>query len=363
MEETLRVVLAMVVFNLFLPGDPIWLLIVGGSGRSKTEILNSIADLRGIIALSNLTYSSLVSGLQHQKRKGFGLLQQLPAGGNFVILVKDMSAIFSQHPDTRNDLLALLRSVYDGEYKRNFGNQVNVDWSGRIGFIGATTPVIDQLSGVRQKFGERFLFWRVEKEDLNGDIMLTARAIKKQGQEKVWREELRTAVYDFFNQLQLRDPQLPCDLDIKISYLANFVSYARSYVPRDYRTREIDDVPQFEVGTRLGKMLYSLCKGLALLRDSKEFECEDYAIIKKVALNSIPKVRTLVLDALARLKGADTSTVANHVGLPWSTTKMVLTDLEALGLVVCGSNWVLSNECVQLIHGAGYDDNIIFFEK
>src|SRR5207249_2935104 len=86
----LLVGLAAVAANLYLEGDPVWVLLVGASGGGKTEILRAMNALPHVLQASTATEASLLSGSpkrDHAKDARGGLLRQLGARG--VIVFKD----------------------------------------------------------------------------------------------------------------------------------------------------------------------------------------------------------------------------------------------------------------------------------
>ncbi len=193
--KTLRVSLGVIAANFLLESDPVWCLIVGSSGRSKSETLNLFSDLPNVIKISDFTAQSLISGLRTKRADGFGILQKLQKGGKYLILVSDMSGILSLHPEKQNTLFAILRNVYDGYYAKPFGNPVGLTkWWGKVGFLGGVTEAIDHHHNARQKFGSRFLYWRLERQNLSEDLELTINAIRRTPKEKEWRVDLKRAV-------------------------------------------------------------------------------------------------------------------------------------------------------------------------
>ena len=126
-------VLGTIAANL-LPGDPVWLGIIGPPSSAKTEILNSISTLPHVVQAATLTPAGLLSGTpkkQYDKAAKGGLLRAI---GDFgIIALKDFGSILSMRPDAKAEVLAALREVYDGAWTRHLGidGGRTLAWSGK----------------------------------------------------------------------------------------------------------------------------------------------------------------------------------------------------------------------------------------
>jgi hypothetical protein len=112
----LYVALATVVANR-LPGDPIWLLLVGASSSGKTEVLVSLAGLEEIEPAATLTEAALLSGVPRKDvaaGASGGLLRKI--GDYGILTLKDFGSVLSMHRDARAGVLAALRECYDGAW-------------------------------------------------------------------------------------------------------------------------------------------------------------------------------------------------------------------------------------------------------
>jgi len=72
-------------------------------------------------------------------------------------LLKDFTTVLSMHREKRAKILAQLREIHDGMFKRNFGTDETKIWKGRITIIAAVTPVLDRHISIFAALGERFL--------------------------------------------------------------------------------------------------------------------------------------------------------------------------------------------------------------
>lgn len=167
----IQVALGAVIAN-HLPGDPVWLLLVGPPSSGKTEIISSLSGLPDIHEVSTFTEAGLLSGAPSRNPKASGgLLRQFRTDardGTFGILTfKDLTSIISEASDTRASLLAALREIYDGCWIRRLGTEggKTLAWKGKAGLIGAVTETIDRQAAVMGAMGERFILVRMPTLD------------------------------------------------------------------------------------------------------------------------------------------------------------------------------------------------------
>src|SRR5690606_10774381 len=88
--------------------------------------------------------------------------------GSGLLLVKDFTSILSETPATRNELLAILREVFDGHIERAVGTRANVlAWAGKLGFLSGVTEEIEQHRTTIAIMGDRFVYlpMNIAKQD------------------------------------------------------------------------------------------------------------------------------------------------------------------------------------------------------
>jgi len=128
-DTVIDVILAIQVANE-LRTDPNWMLIIGPPSHAKTELLRSLDGHPKTCFLSNLTPSTLVSGLRFKKgQKDPSLL--LTLDGKTLVL-KDFTSILSMRSEAQQEILGQLREVYDGQYSKAFGTGKKIDWEETI---------------------------------------------------------------------------------------------------------------------------------------------------------------------------------------------------------------------------------------
>ena len=316
-----------------MSGDPIWLLIVGAPGGGKTEMLQTLATLKGFHPAATFTEASLLSGTPKRERGAGatgGLLRVI--GDHGTILLKDFGSVLSMPRDPRAALMAALREVFDGSWTRQLGTDGGrtLNWTGKCGLLAGVTPAIDSHHAVMASLGERFLLYRLPVADPK---LLAAAALKHVGAEKAMRAELSSAVKNWFQAVDLPANPIPPD-EAEVEFLialATLTVKARSGVERDYRTRDIDFVPDSEVPGRFVRCLAQLLAGVKVIGVPVD---ERRALIRKAALDSIPALRRRALEMLSAA-GAPikTSDVAKELDHPTVTVRRSLEELAAHGVL------------------------------
>ena len=254
------------------------------------------------------------------------MLNQIGTFG-FLIL-KDFGTVLSTRPETKAELLAALREIYDGKWTRIIGADGGrvLEWSGKIGLLFGCTRVYDSYYGVIGELGDRFLLCRIEPNEKQ-----FLHAIKHANRAAQLRAQLVQAVTKLFAA------PLPAPRDIsdkEIRWLDDILQIAvrlRGGVKRDYRTRELEDIYGAEGPARFGKALERLLSGLDCLGVKRSAARK---VIRTVAFDSVPPNRLRVHRYLKKINPAwvDTSIIANAVELPTTTTRRALEELVVYGL-------------------------------
>lgn len=323
-----KVVIGAVIANR-LAGDPVWLFIVAPSGGTKTEFIRGLDLISGIYPISDLTTQTFISG--ERGNKNASLLFRLPT--NAILTYKDFTTVLTMHQDKKHAILAQLREIYDGSYSKEFGTGETKRWKGKIGFIAGVTSIIDHHTVVYSVLGERFIQYRPLQPD---SILLSKRAMKNTGKENPMRDEIQNAFADYISGIQIPAGSitLPDEITDKIAHLATFCVKARSGIVRDgYASREIELVPDPEVPTRFAKQLVTLGAAFYVI-NGDQFSDDDYNLLCKIGVDSIPKKRRIILELLASKDvEVETAKVATEIGYPTNTTRRELENLHGLGLL------------------------------
>jgi len=354
---SLCVTLATIVANR-CPGDPLWLLLVGGPSTGKTEPVRACAPQPDCRLVGYVTEAGLLSGVSKKKQADDaqgGLLREI---GDFgILLLKDFTSILSMQRDTRASLLAALREVADGSWTRTVGTDGGrtLHWQGKLGVLGCVTGAIDSAHGVMGLMGERFVLYRMPEQSAAAQGRA---ALNRRGSATRMRQELAGAVDGVLQSVTIPTelPSLePSETDWLVA-VAEFVVRARSAIERDGYSREITLIPEAEAPARLALALRQLLAGLYLVGVERPAA---YEIVRKVGMDSVPQIRRRVLEKLAEEGGLGTRELAERLGYPTGTTRRALEDVTAHSLALRdgegggskGDQWRLTPDAERLWQG------------
>jgi hypothetical protein len=249
-----------------LTGDPLWLLLISGSGNAKTETVQSLAGAGAIVTSTITSEGALLSGTPKPEVTSDatgGLLRRI--GGRGILIIKDMTSILSMNRDTRSAVLAAFREIHDGRWERNIGASGGrtLCWTGRLVIVGACTTAWDRAHDVIASMGDRFVVVRMDST--RGRLASGRRAIANTGQEDTMRAELSMAVGALLAMVEPGDGiHLTSDEEEHILTVANIVTLARTGVEYDYRGNVIDAHAP-EMPTRFAKQLGQILRGAVAL--------------------------------------------------------------------------------------------------
>lgn len=298
--DPLYIVLGTVAANM-MQGVPVWVMLVGVPSSGRTVMLEALANLPKVHIVGAIkSPSALLSGVASKDRTKSatgGLLRQI--GDRGMMVMKDFTSMLSLPREPLAESIGALREIYDGRWSRPLGTEGGrvLEWRGKIGFLGACTPVLDRHHGITSELGERWIYYRYGETDGYGE---TIKALGI-GDPGAMMEELRELVVSFMQSLELewgseaKKRELTDQEKNRLYAISSVTVAARSPVPRDTRTHEVIDIAQREAPTRLSAALGQLYLGLECIGLGQE-EC--WALLGRMALDSAPQTRAKVLTTL-----------------------------------------------------------------
>src|SRR5579863_6447153 len=261
-DQAIRIVLGAIQAHYLNIGDPAWVFVVAppGAGKSTMSILGA-ASLPQVVTLGDYTENTFLSGFYGHQTPG--LLEKLgpprqegttfTTHGDAIFLAKDFTTVLGMRRDKRGAILAQLREIHDGQFKRDFGTGQSKIWHGRVTIVAAVTPALDKHYSVFSTLGERFLQVRWHRPDSEeaGEW-----AILQQGLEGQIREELSGSISTMFRNAAKSAPLLPDKMRHRIACLAEITALGRTHIYRNaFAGHEIEYVPEAEANTRISKGL------------------------------------------------------------------------------------------------------------
>jgi len=315
-----------------LGGDPLWLLVVSGSGNAKTETVQALSGAGAQVTSTIASEGALLSATSRkQKAKGAtgGLLRKL--GDRGILVIKDVTSILSADRHTRGPVLAALREIHDGRYERNVGSDggLTLTWIGRLVIVGAVTTAWDTAHSVIAAMGDRFVIIRADSS--SGRAKSASKAIRNTGSEIQMRKELAQVTGALISHINKKEYALSDDQIDQLINAADIVTAARTGVERDYRG-EVIDAHALEMPTRFAKQLSQLVRGSVAIGATVEHAMR---LALRCAHDSIPPLRAEILLDIANNPKSEPHEVHRRIGRPRHTVRRELEALHMLRLLEC----------------------------
>jgi hypothetical protein len=313
-----------------LDGDPLWLLIISGSGNAKTETVQALSGINATVVSTITSEGALLSATSKRERTKDatgGLLQEI--GDRGVLVIKDVTSILSMNRDLRGQVLGALREVHDGSWVRKVGTDGgrSLPWSGRIAVIGAVTTAWDQAHAVIASMGDRFVLVRVDST--NGRVAAGRKAIGNTGVEAQMRAELAGAVAGVIAGMDSTPTSLTEEETDLVLAAADLVTLARTGVEYDHRG-DVSDAHAPEMPTRFAKELTQIIRGAVAIGIPRH---EALRLAIRCARDSMPPLRLTLIDDLAANPGSSAIDVRKRINKPRSTVDRQLQALHMLGVL------------------------------
>lgn len=342
-----KTVCAVVIANK-LKMDPIWLFLVAPSSGGKTEMINALEGLKFVHPVDTLTVNTFASG-QIRAGKETSLLLRINDG---ILTFKDFTSILEMNKDARKEIMGQLRAIYDGTFVKRTGTGEDIKWKGRLGLIAAVTSIIHEKAQEFASMGERFVQYAIKQPDrkaVSRRIFANGRDIETK--RKHIQECFTAYIIHVVNTMQDNDIIISDAVKEELLDIADFSTKARSGLVKDERNpTKIQFIPDPEMPTRVLGQLYTLAAAFIAMNKSdpqylqgakheggeeaQNLRDDDKEIIYKIALDSIPRKRRVVLQTLAKYTlGATTAAVAMAMQYHTEVIKETLFELNALGFV------------------------------
>jgi hypothetical protein len=332
MVNGLRIILA-VVLSEQLPGDPLWMYVIGPAGSGKTVLLSSTFASDRTISRSTIEPHGLISGMKVDGEDP-SLLGKV---NKRTLIFKEGTVLLSMPYMVQAEVYGILRDAYDGHVQKSFGNGVTRCYSDlHFSLLVGVTSVI--YSHRDATLGERFLkFHMPNAHDHDEQIMA---AVNNTTQEKEMQDALQDVVTDFLAQDvqgEGRIPTVPSWVKHRIVALSQVLAMLRATVERSKYGRDGDILfrPGHEVGTRIAKQLIKFGMSVCLVNGKRVVDYETYKLMERVAFDTgIGFHVDIVRAMMTQPNGMTRDQISAVADVPLSTLQRALEDLLALGVVL-----------------------------
>lgn len=325
-----------------LRGDPVWLMLVSPPSGGKTELLNSVLDMRGVFECASISNEAAFMSATAKKDKAKdatgGLLRQV--GDHGAVIINDFTSILSLDQKDMKKVLGVLRECYQGRWTRHVGSEGGrqMHWEGKVAFLGGVTGAIDRYHEVSASLGERWVYYRMGEDD---DSFERSRQTLMNASKPDWRADLKNAVNAFFAGLGLGfGEKLEDRRDLtkeemwRIIRMATVGAKCRSAVIRDHFTKEIIGARETELETRIASVLGQFLVGMERVGVGEK---ERWRLLGKVVLDSMPRLRMMILTRVRADEYGPNATTLNQlaelIGCSRSTVDRTIEDLGVHGIV------------------------------
>lgn len=362
--NTLKVVIATSMTNSIERDTPLSIVLVGPPSSGKTTVLMTLirAQKNSMLAksikrLDDFSSASLVSHyakVPEEKRSSIDLLPQMK---DKIVVIKEMSTLFTGHEDEVRRTLGRLVSVLDGEgFVTNSGTMGCRGYDEKIIFTLIGAIATDALKGktlhLMNSLGPRLLFWRIEGRATK--TVFKGSTIEARQMQRVVCNEVTEFIDERLSALSSEKIELTMfefsdSVNEQVSCLADLVSRGRAVKSPD----EIDSSrTSFTVESpdRAYWHLIQFLQGSALAHGRRRIETEDLNLGLGIVLGSIQQVYARCLRAfLTSAQALGASEVESLIGVSNGTVRKYIKELVELGVLESVSDngskeWDLSEQ-------------------
>ena len=347
-KSIVEIIMASCISVAFKFPVPIWLILIGNPSSLKTELIKLPRGLeKRIVYLSTMSENAFASG--YIPADGSDPNDLLDMLDNKVLLIRDLTTLFSLNEETVKKILGDLTSIFDGEFEKFTATRGLIKYKAQFPFIACITPaILAKHHNYVNQLGSRFLFYRIAR--------LTDEQ-RQQGFEIAWSKESRSdniqqatvAVSSYCTQVvkNIENGLLPKIEDPAVQQwlnnAADFVARARGLAitqAEEFKNDKGEDVSyyspveiQIEEPWRAINQLRNLAIALAALRGKALVTMHECETLKEVVRSTAPPNRALVLDALINRAGMKAKEIGELMEKSTKTAQRELKELEMLGLV------------------------------
>lgn len=337
----LEMVLGSLIANLLVDRDPVWLMIVAPSSGGKTTFIAPSVTVPGVHFLDDLTEKTFLSGFK-VRGKETSFLKLVTSG---VLAFSDFTNVLSKKQDSRGEILSQMKMVYDGDFVKRTGTG-SIEWHGKMGFLGASTPDIYMYLESGRSMGERFIYYWMEQPtddeivDKQQQVSLSSKEITAIMKE-MYAAYIKS-VDEWIQKNGVPELNMTGAQRYAIRRAAIFCVNGKATVHTDFKTGKADSIPNKAGVGRDAKMFETMVHTLQIMNcyehDDPTLPVEPWMVevVEKCAYSSINRERRKILEVLV---STDTPISASEIGakeglgLERESVEKYLIPMHAVGLV------------------------------
>ena len=332
--------------------QPTSLIYVGPSGSAKTLVCTLLTPdekhqelKKQIIRVDKFTSASFVTHASHVSKKELKNIDLLPKIKDRCLITKELAPLFRGKETDLQENFSILISVLDGKgYVSTSGVQGMRGYDGDLSFswLGATTPLSNQVHKIMAQLGTRLVFYNTDGEEKSiDDLVEFAKRKDTTDAEAKCRQICNEFLEEFFKSHTVRSiPE--GDLTFPDRLLESLVRYvdlmchlrAGFSMKETEAGKKIFSKPDMEIPYRAIRIFKNIAYGSALIHGRKEVNEDDLSQVAHIAYSSKPEQRRLVFQALIEGGGEmTTDEVIKRTKMSRPTALHYMEELGHLGVV------------------------------
>jgi len=303
--------------------QPTSLIYVGASGSAKTTVCSLLTpdskheELKEwIIRIDKFTPASFVTHAANRKKEELAKIDLLPRVKDRCLITKERS------------------SGVQGT--RGYDEEISFSW------LGATTPLSNQVHKIMAQLGTRLVFYNTDGEEKTiNELLEFAKRTNTTDAEANCRQICNGFLGEFFKSHPIRT--IPEDaLTFPEHLLERLVRYVdlMCHLRAGFSMKEngvgekIFSKPELETPYRAIKIFKNIAYGAALIHGRLEVNEDDLSQIEHIAYSSMPEQRRLVFHALVENGGEmNVNEVIERTKMSRPTALHYMEELGHLGVV------------------------------
>ena len=336
-DDVIDVMVGTTLSNRLGKESVVWMAIVGESSGGKSQLIKpmAISDADYFLQVDDLTENTFLSGAGG-KGENYSLLT--PAMKNNMLVISDLTVIFSKSEETQNAILSQFRMIADGELTKHTGSKGALTWQGRMGVLAGCTPAIYRSFQRVSDMGDRFMMYRLPPNDKRKALELAL-------SRELSGNSLNNRMADIFSEymrevvIKTRDlprPNLTPEITNHIFEISEFAEQLRTPISLDYRGTILDK-PASAYPIRTALQLAAIARTLLLLQQVEpDSNVNIPRILDHLAWSLADDTTRSTLEVFSALEPGEVVTrqqVADYIGLPTSSAGMFVDRLLARGIL------------------------------